>query len=52
MEDKDASKLSIGMEVTFEEVGVTDDDVELIVKYSRGDDDHNLLDVESIEELI
>lgn len=52
MEDKDASKLSIGMEVTFEEVGVTDDDVELIVKYGRGDDDHNLLDVESIEELI
>lgn len=37
-------------DVAFEEVGVTDKDIELIVKYGRDDDDHNLLDVESIEE--
>lgn len=52
MSDEEAKKFKVGQEeVTFQEAGVVDEDISLIVKYGRDDDDHNLLDVESIENI-
>lgn len=52
MSDKEAEKFPVGREeVTFAEAGVTDDDIELIQKYGRGDDDHTILEVQEVEDI-